>query len=141
MRRTIYRALLGTTGVPVDGAASYMLTDHLGSASVVLDANGAMAAARRYPPSDEARQTGEFPTDRLFAGQRRLAAAGEHRAGDVGAVVLPQATCCGFSLLPIESANLRRRQGGESPSVMRQTHLSRTHIGHEDSRYAPGARV
>ena len=54
-------------------ALYYVLGDQLGSASVVLDASGAITAQTRYYPFGETRvSTGTLPTDKLFTGQRAM---------------------------------------------------------------------
>ncbi len=56
--------------VGVSNTQHYMLCDHLGSASVTLDASGNLVAngAQRYYPFGESRiTTAVLPTDRLFS--------------------------------------------------------------------------
>jgi RHS repeat-associated protein len=49
----------------------YLLTDHLGSTSITVDANGSKQAEIRYKPWGETRYTeGNTPTDYLYTGQR-----------------------------------------------------------------------
>jgi RHS repeat-associated protein len=56
---------------------SYLLTDHLGSVSGVLDASGALASEQRYLPfGGERPSEGITETDFGYTGQRNLAAAG-----------------------------------------------------------------
>jgi hypothetical protein len=60
-----------------DGTVSYVLGDQLGSASVVLDAGGAVTAEQRYTPFGEKRiLNASLPTDRLFTGQQEMADLG-----------------------------------------------------------------
>jgi RHS repeat-associated protein len=57
----------------------YLLKDHLGSASVVLDSSGAIIAngeQRYYPYGEKRITTAALPTDRLFTGQLELASLG-----------------------------------------------------------------
>jgi hypothetical protein len=50
----------------------YLLTDHLGSTSIVADTNGVKVAETRYKPWGEVRYTsGTSPTDYTYTGQRR----------------------------------------------------------------------
>ncbi len=52
----------------------YLLGDHLGRTSLILDANGNTVGAMLYTPSGEARSgypRGSVPTDRRFTGQRK----------------------------------------------------------------------
>jgi RHS repeat-associated protein len=54
-----------------NGTLRYLLTDHLGSTSVVADANGTKLSEMRYKPWGEVRFTsGTMPTDRTYTGQR-----------------------------------------------------------------------
>ncbi len=51
----------------------YLLTDHLGSTSIVADAGGNMVAELRYSPWGTVRyQTGALPTDYTYTGQRSM---------------------------------------------------------------------
>jgi RHS repeat-associated protein len=52
-----------------DGEVMYLHGDHLGSASLATDANGAKVSAMRYTPFGETRY-GAAPTDFRFTGQR-----------------------------------------------------------------------
>ena len=57
----------------------YLLKDHLGSASVVLDSSGAIIAngeQRYYPYGEKRITTAVLPTDRLYTGQLELASLG-----------------------------------------------------------------
>ncbi len=56
----------------------YLLTDHLGSVSAVLDASGALASEQRYMPFGSERPAGGgiTQTDFGYTGQRDLAPAG-----------------------------------------------------------------
>jgi RHS repeat-associated protein len=63
----------------IDGTLYFVLKDHLGSASVVTDANGALVpgADTRYYPFGEARfSTSLMLTDKLYTGQREMADLG-----------------------------------------------------------------
>jgi hypothetical protein len=54
-----------------NGALRYLLTDHLGSTSVVADAAGNKLSEMRYKPWGEVRYTsGSSPTDYTYTGQR-----------------------------------------------------------------------
>lgn len=60
----------------------YMLKDHLGSASVVIDASGNIVGENRYFPYGETRFTsGTMYTDKLYTGQREM-----HRPATKGSV-------------------------------------------------------
>ncbi len=60
-----------------DGVLSYLLTDHLGSVSAVLDDSGALVSEQRYLPfGGERPSEGISETDFGCTGQRDLAAAG-----------------------------------------------------------------
>jgi RHS repeat-associated protein len=64
------------------GVVQYLLGDHLGSTSLVLDANGAKVAEARYYPYGETRWTaGTLPTDYRFTGQREEASLGLYQMG------------------------------------------------------------
>jgi RHS repeat-associated protein len=64
-------------GMRVNGTLYYMLKDHLGSASVVTDANGNVVGEQRYYPYGETRfTTGSMYTDKLFTGQREVTGLG-----------------------------------------------------------------
>ncbi|HOD06095.1 MAG TPA: RHS repeat-associated core domain-containing protein, partial [Anaerolineaceae bacterium] len=54
-----------------DGELSYLLGDHLGSASVVADIDGGLLSETMYKPWGETRYSGGavMPTDRLYTGQ------------------------------------------------------------------------
>ncbi len=72
---TLYYPAAGAVRVIEGGNDNlyYVLKDHLGSASVTLDASGNVVAngEQRYYPFGESRITGaSLPTDRLFTGQR-----------------------------------------------------------------------
>jgi RHS repeat-associated protein len=57
----------------------YLLKDHLGSASVVLDSSGVLIAngeQRYYPYGEKRITTAALPTDRLYTGQLELASLG-----------------------------------------------------------------
>ena len=60
-----------------DGVRTYLHGDHLGSASLATDANGAKLNAMRYYPLRQGSgqaygetRSGDLPTDRRFTGQR-----------------------------------------------------------------------
>jgi len=60
----------------------YILKDHLGSASVITDANGVTVGETRYYPYGETRlTTGTIFTDKLFTGQREMAGLGIYHYG------------------------------------------------------------
>lgn len=66
----------------VNGTLYYVLGDQLGSASVVMDANGTVVGETRYYPFGEIRsQTGSMYTDRLFTGQQQMASLGLYNYG------------------------------------------------------------
>jgi RHS repeat-associated protein len=69
----------------VDSTLYYVLKDHLGSASVVTDANGVTlnpGGEQRYNPYGGTRLTpGITSTDRLFTGQREMAGLGIYYYG------------------------------------------------------------
>ena len=76
------------TYCPVAGAMRinsklyYVLKDHLGSASVVTDATGAVVGEQRYYPFGETRlSTGTMVTDKLFTGQRAMEDLGIYHYG------------------------------------------------------------
>ncbi len=79
-KKTSYYPAGGALRVEVVGVSNalyYMLRDHLGSASVTLDASGNVVAngEQRYYPFGESRITSaSLPTDRLFTGQRFMGA-------------------------------------------------------------------
>ncbi len=53
------------------GTLYYLLSDHLGSTSIVTNASGAKVAEMRYKAWGEVRYTsGIVPTDRTYTGQR-----------------------------------------------------------------------
>ena len=56
----------------------YVLKDHLGSASVITNASGVTVSGgeQRYYPYGESRLTATMLTDKLFTGQREMAALG-----------------------------------------------------------------
>jgi RHS repeat-associated protein len=61
----------------VDTTVYYVLKDHLGSASVMTDASGAVVGENRYYPFGETRlTTGAMHTDKLFTGQRQITELG-----------------------------------------------------------------
>ena len=72
----------GAMRVEVVGGANtvyYLLKDHLGSASVVLDSSGVVIAngeQRYYPYGEKRITTAALPTDRLYTGQLELASLG-----------------------------------------------------------------
>ena len=54
-----------------DGVLYYLLSDHLGSTSVITDQSGNVVSRQFYKPYGEPRwSTGTLPTDRRFTGQR-----------------------------------------------------------------------
>lgn len=61
----------------INNTLYYILKDHLGSASVVTDSNGAILGTQRYYPFGETRlTTGTIYTDKLFTGQREIVGLG-----------------------------------------------------------------
>ncbi len=64
------------------GVVYYLLGDHLGSTSLVLNAGGAVHSRARYYPYGETRWTaGTLPTDYRFTGQRRESGLGLYQMG------------------------------------------------------------
>ena len=64
------------------GVVQYLLGDHLGSTSLVLNAGGAKVAESRYFPYGETRWTdGTLPTDYQFTGQRKEESLGLYQMG------------------------------------------------------------
>ena len=64
------------------GVVQYLLGDHLGSTSLVLDASGAKVAESRYYPYGEERwSSGTLPTDYRFTGQLFQASLGIYHMG------------------------------------------------------------
>jgi hypothetical protein len=60
----------------------YLLGDHLGSTSLVVDASGnKVAEARYYPYGQERWSSGTLPTEYRFTGQRQLAGLGLYQMG------------------------------------------------------------
>jgi len=60
----------------------YVLSDHLGSTSVVTDASGGNPIYTGYYPFGETRYTtGSLYTDRLYTGQQQVAAIAQHPVG------------------------------------------------------------
>ena len=54
-----------------DGVLYYLLSDHLGSTTVITDQSGNVVSQQLYKPYGEPRwSTGTLPTDRRFTGQR-----------------------------------------------------------------------
>jgi RHS repeat-associated protein len=67
---TSYYAVPGARAVRTEAGLFYVLTDHLGSASVSLDSSGAVVAEMRYDAFGAMRwSTGSMPGDRLYTGQ------------------------------------------------------------------------
>ncbi len=61
----------------ISGTLYYVLSDQLGSASVVTDNSGAVVGEQRYYPYGETRvPSGNMQTDRLYTGQRQMASLG-----------------------------------------------------------------
>jgi len=80
-KTTLYYPAAGAVRVIQGGNNNlyYVLKDHLGSASVTLDASGNVVAngEQRYYPFGESRLTGAaLPTDRLYTGQRDVGLGG-----------------------------------------------------------------
>jgi RHS repeat-associated protein len=66
----------------VEGEISYVLADHLGSASVTLDASGNVQGEMRYFAYGAMRDaSGYAGTDRLFTGQREVGETGLYHYG------------------------------------------------------------
>lgn len=66
----------------VGSTLSYVLGDHLGSASVVTNTSGAIVGEDRFYPFGETRfTTGTMFTDKLFTGQREIADLGIYHYG------------------------------------------------------------
>ena len=60
----------------------HIVTDHLGTTSLVLDQNGnEMAGSRHFPYGVERWISGTLPTDYRFAGQRQEAGLGLYQMG------------------------------------------------------------
>jgi YD repeat-containing protein len=67
---TSYYAVPGARAVRTSAGLFYVLTDHLGSASVSLDSGGNVAAEMRYDAFGATRLAiGSMPGDRLYTGQ------------------------------------------------------------------------
>jgi len=81
-KKTSYYPAGGAMRVEVVGTSNtlyFMLRDHLGSASVTLDASGNIVTngEQRYYPFGESRIAGtSLPTDRLYTGQRDVGLGG-----------------------------------------------------------------
>ena len=61
----------------VDGTLYFTLRDHLGSATVMTDANGVTVGMQKHYPFGATRLSmGDMLTDRLFTGQREMAGLG-----------------------------------------------------------------
>jgi RHS repeat-associated protein len=76
-----YYSIAGQTVAMNDGnGLKYMLTDHLGSTSAVVDANGSLLSQQRYLPFGEVRTDTNPPyitqTDLGYTGQRNLSGTG-----------------------------------------------------------------
>jgi len=66
----------------INSTLLYMMKDHLGSTSLVLDANGFVVGKERYYPYGETRFTsGTMYTDKLFTGQREMTGLGIYHYG------------------------------------------------------------
>jgi RHS repeat-associated protein len=68
-----------------NGVVQYLLGDHLGSTSLVIDASGTKVAESRYYPYGEERwhwpEEGTLPTDYRFTGQQQDSASGIYHMG------------------------------------------------------------
>ena len=65
-----------------NGVLNYILGDHLGSATIIADANGAKVAEMLYKPWGEQRYaSGTMPTDRRFTGQKLESSLGLYDYG------------------------------------------------------------
>jgi RHS repeat-associated protein len=75
-----YYSIAGQTVAMNDGSGlKYLLTDHLGSTSAVVDANGSLLSQQRYLPFGEVRSIPNSPiiqTDFGYTGQRNLSGTG-----------------------------------------------------------------
>jgi RHS repeat-associated protein len=75
-----YYSIAGMTVAMNDGSGlKYLLTDHLGSTNVVLDADGDLLSQQRYLPFGEVRTIPNSPilqTDFGYTGQRNLSGTG-----------------------------------------------------------------
>lgn len=79
---TSYYSGAGAQIMRVNGTVSYLLTDHLGSTSVTLDASGTVIGEQRYYAFGETRlSSGAMPTDKLFTSQREMADLGLYHYG------------------------------------------------------------
>jgi RHS repeat-associated protein len=82
-----YFAALSKTGanrVAMDreGVVQWLVGDHLGTTSVVLNANGTVhSEARHYPYGEERWSSGTLPTDYRFTGQRQDSRLGLYHMG------------------------------------------------------------
>src|SRR5215208_2522883 len=77
LHRTATNAVRCSAGVREDGTRYYVLKDHLGSASVVVNQTGTIVGEDRFYPFGETRVTsGNMKTDKLFTGQREMAGLG-----------------------------------------------------------------
>ena len=69
-----YNAGGSTFAVRTNGVLAFVLTDHLGGTSKVLDQNGTVVSSQRYWPYGATRSTsGTTPTELLYTGQREEA--------------------------------------------------------------------
>jgi RHS repeat-associated protein len=74
---TSYYSALTARVMRVESTVYYVLTDQLGSASLTLNANGALVGTARYYAFGETRlATGSMGTDKLYTGQRQVAEIG-----------------------------------------------------------------
>jgi hypothetical protein len=68
-----------------NGVLYWLRADHLGSASLVLDANGKWLADQRFYPYGETKRSdgasASYPTDRLFTGMALYASLGIYHMG------------------------------------------------------------
>ncbi len=70
-------AYYGSIALSVNGALSFLVSDHLGSAEEALDSGGHVTASRLYTPYGGSRYTsGTFPTEYGFTGYRADSATG-----------------------------------------------------------------
>jgi RHS repeat-associated protein len=58
-------------GTVNDGCARYILADHLGSTSTIVDRNGATATVKYRPYGATRSTSGAVGTDKLFTGQQQ----------------------------------------------------------------------
>jgi RHS repeat-associated protein len=88
----------GGSALRIDSTLYFILKDHLGSASVVTDANGVVVGEDRFYPFGQTRfTTGTMLTDKLFTGQRELADLGIYHYNARFREAPPKRSGAGFS--------------------------------------------